>query len=197
MGLSGIVLRDKTIGVVGTGAIGRALINIAKGFGMRVLAYDLYPNHSLDVEYVDLDTLFRNSDVISLHCPLTKETYHLLDEEALVEILSKPKNAIIKQYKKLFELDGVELEFEPEALTAIATKAIERNTGARGLRAIMESVVMDLMYTVPSDNKIEKCIITKEAVEKTAEPTIIYSDKPVNRRNIGKKHSSKNNGEIA
>ena len=65
MGLSGIVLRDKTIGVVGTGAIGRALINIAKGFGMRVLAYDLYPNHSLDVEYVDLDTLFRNSDVVN------------------------------------------------------------------------------------------------------------------------------------
>ena len=121
----------------------------------------------------------------------------LLDEEALTQILTKPKSAIVKQYKKLFELDGVELEFEPEALTAIATKAIERNTGARGLRAIMESVVMDLMYTVPSDNKIEKCIITKEAVEKTAEPTIIYSDKPVNRKNVGKKHSSKNNGEIA
>lgn len=89
----------------------------------------------------------------------------LLDEEALVRILTEPRNAIVKQYKKLFELDGVELEFEEEAIRVIAKRSLERKTGARGLRAIMESVMMDSMYKVPSDTQILKCIITKEAAE--------------------------------
>lgn len=99
-----------------------------------------------------------------------------LDEEALVSILTEPKSAIVKQYCKLFELDGVELVFEDDALRAIAKRAIERNTGARGLRAIMESVIMDLMYQVPSEEGLSKCIITKEVVEDGAEPEMIYND---------------------
>ena len=88
-----------------------------------------------------------------------------LNKEALVRILTEPKNSLVKQYKKLLELDGVELYFEKEALEAIAEKALERQTGARGLRAIMENVMMDLMYRIPSDESIEECTISKALVE--------------------------------
>ncbi len=88
-----------------------------------------------------------------------------LDRDALVRILKGPKNALIKQYQKLFDMDDVELTFEQEAIEAIADQAFERKTGARGLRAIMESVMMDTMYEIPSDESIEACVITKEAVE--------------------------------
>ena len=91
----------------------------------------------------------------------------LLDKEALIRILCEPKNALTKQYKKLFELDGVELEFEEGALEAIVEKAVERKTGARGLRAIMEAVTLDLMYHIPSDESIKKCVITRADVEKS------------------------------
>ena len=97
-----------------------------------------------------------------------------LDKEALIKILTEPKNAIVKQYKKLFELDEVELEFTPEAIEVIAKKSFERKTGARGLRSIMESVMMDVMYTIPSDDTIAKCIITKESVDGTEQPIIHY-----------------------
>lgn len=121
-----------------------------------------------------------------------------LDEEALVSILTEPKSAIVKQYCKLFELDGVELEFEEEALKAIAKRAIERNTGARGLRAIMESVIMDLMYQVPSDEYIEKCIITKDVVENGVDPVIVRSEeKKAVKALAAKRSAKKNNGEIA
>lgn len=96
-----------------------------------------------------------------------------LDEEALVKILKEPKNAITKQYKKLFELDGVELEFEDEALEAIAHKAYEKKTGARGLRAILEGIMNDLMFEIPSDDTIKKCIVTKDSVIGEGEPTIV------------------------
>ena len=99
-----------------------------------------------------------------------------LDEDALVRILQEPKNALTKQYHKLFELDGVELDFEDEALRVMARKSMERKTGARGLRAIMESTLMDLMYKTPSDDTIRKCIITKEAVEGTGEPQIVHGE---------------------
>jgi len=89
----------------------------------------------------------------------------LLDKDALIRILREPKNALVKQYAKLFELDGVALEFEDEALEAIVDKAIERKTGARGLRAIMEAATLDLMYQIPSDESIAKCVITKDIVE--------------------------------
>ena len=121
----------------------------------------------------------------------------LLDEEALVRILSEPKSALVRQYKRLFELDGVQLEFEEEALRAIARKAIERNTGARGLRAIMESIIMDLMYRVPSDDTIESCVVTKEMVEDQGEPRITYGEKAQQKKGLARKRASKNNGEIA
>lgn len=91
----------------------------------------------------------------------------LLDKEALIRILREPKNALTKQYKKLFELDGVALEFDDEALEAIVEKAIERKTGARGLRAIMEAATLDLMYHIPSDESITRCQITREMVEES------------------------------
>lgn len=95
-----------------------------------------------------------------------------LDRDALVRILKEPKNALIKQYQKLFDMDEVELTFEQDAIEAIADQAFERKTGARGLRAIMESVMMDTMYEIPSDESIEACVITKEAVEGGAPLTI-------------------------
>ncbi|MDY5577889.1 MAG: ATP-dependent Clp protease ATP-binding subunit ClpX [Lachnospiraceae bacterium] len=100
-------------------------------------------------------------------------TLDQLKEEDLVRILKEPKNAIVKQYKKLFELDEVELEFTEEAVQAIAKKSFERKTGARGLRAIMEDCMMEIMYEIPSDDNISKCIITKEVVDKTAKPELI------------------------
>lgn len=104
-------------------------------------------------------------------------TLDLLKREDLVRILKEPKNAIAKQYKKLFELDDVELEFKEDAYEAIADKAVERKTGARGLRAIMESSMTDIMYEIPSDENIERCIITKEVVEEGCQPEIIYKKK--------------------
>jgi len=106
-----------------------------------------------------------------------------LDREALVRIMKEPRNALIKQYQKLFDMDDVELSFEDDAVAAIADKAFERKTGARGLRSIMESVMMDTMYNIPSDDTIEECIITKEAVEGTSEPLLIH--KGENRYRLG------------
>lgn len=104
-------------------------------------------------------------------------TLDLLKKEDLVRILKEPKNAIAKQYKKLFELDNVELEFTEEAYDAIAEKAVERKTGARGLRAIMEGCMTDIMYEIPSDENIEKCIIDREVVEEGKNPQVIYKTK--------------------
>ena len=124
-------------------------------------------------------------------------TLDLLDEEALMRILTEPKSAICKQYMKLFELDGVELEFDEDALRAIAKITMERKTGARGLRSIIEKSVTDLMYEVPSNEEIAKCIITKETVEGTGEPEIVCSDSPRPRKSFVKRHPKPNNGEIA
>ena len=99
-----------------------------------------------------------------------------LDKSALVRILREPKNALIKQYQKLFELDDVKLSFEPDAIDAIAEKALERKTGARGLRSIMENIMMDVMYEIPSDDTIESCVITKEAVEGDSQPFIVHRE---------------------
>lgn len=101
---------------------------------------------------------------------------HSLDRDALIEILTKPKNALVKQYKKFFELDGVELEIEEEALHAIADKAMERKTGARGLRAIMEEIMLDVMYDIPSKRNVEKCIIDKETVISGNPPTLTFNE---------------------
>jgi len=109
-----------------------------------------------------------------------------LDEKALVEILTTPKNALVKQYEKLFQMDDVELEFEEEALVEIAKKAMERKTGARGLRSIIEGIMLDIMFEIPSRDDIEKCVITKETVtEEHSRPKLIYTDGTVEDSNKG------------
>lgn len=99
-----------------------------------------------------------------------------LDREALVKILREPKNALIKQYQKLFKLDDVTLTFEEDAIQAIADEAFKRKTGARGLRSVMENIMMDLMYQIPSDESIEACVITRGAVEGTSEPLTMHRE---------------------
>ena len=121
-----------------------------------------------------------------------------LTREALIEIVTKPKNALVKQYKKLVALDGVDLEFDKEALEVIVDKAIERKTGARGLRSIIEEIMRDVMYDIPSNKKIAKCIITKETVLENKKPEIVIDEnkKPVtltkqtNKKKIRKRDAS-------
>ena len=108
--------------------------------------------------------------------PLTV-TLDGLDQEALVRILKEPKNALIKQYKKLFEFDEVKLGVEDEAVQEIARLAYERKTGARGLRSIMEDVLMDIMYEIPSDDNIAECILTKDVVDGKGKPRIVYRNR--------------------
>jgi ATP-dependent Clp protease ATP-binding subunit ClpX len=110
-------------------------------------------------------------------------TLEPLDEQALMDILTKPKNALVKQYQKMLELDNVELEFEEEALKEIAKKAIERKTGARGLRSIIESIMLDVMYELPSREDITKCIITAETVLNNLPPKLIMRDGTVIQEN--------------
>ncbi len=108
-------------------------------------------------------------------------TLHDLDEEALVKILTEPRNALVKQYKRLLELDGMELEFEQDALKAIAHMAIERKSGARGLRAIIEGALLDTMFELPVRDDVAKCIITTDAVTQNGKPTLIPGE-PTKRR---------------
>lgn len=103
-------------------------------------------------------------------------TLEQLDEEALIKILTEPKNALVKQYKKMLELDHVELEFEQDALKEIAKKAIERKTGARGLRSIIEGIMLDVMFDLPSREDIKKCIVTKESVLDKEFPRLVLKD---------------------
>lgn len=110
-----------------------------------------------------------------------------LDEQALIKILIEPKNALVKQYQKLFQIDDVELIFEQEAIEAIVKKAIERKTGARGLRSIIEEIMRDIMYEIPSNPNIEKCTITKETVLYKAEPKVVINEEKTVRKSIIKK----------
>lgn len=120
-----------------------------------------------------------------------------LDEAALMKILVEPKNAITKQYKKLFEIDGVELEFDDGALEEIAKKSFGRKIGARGLRAIMETSMMDAMFDIPSDSNIVKCIITREVILGKEKPKLIMAEEGVVRKPQVKRSSKKSKGEIA
>ena len=99
-----------------------------------------------------------------------------LDRDSLVTILSEPRNALVKQYKKMFEIDNVELDFTDDALEAIADSALNRGTGARGLRAIMEEVLMPVMFDVPSDEGISRVVVTREVVADNVLPTIVRRD---------------------
>ena len=100
-----------------------------------------------------------------------------LDEAALVDILSKPKNALVKQYQRLFEMEGVSLTFSDDALRAISRKAVARKTGARGLRSIMEAILLDTMFELPSLEGAEEVVINSEVVEGRAQPLLIYADR--------------------
>ena len=124
-----------------------------------------------------------------------------LDRKALIKIVTEPKNALVKQYKKLVELDGVELEFTEEALNEIVDKAIERNTGARGLRSIIEEIMRDVMYDIPSNPKIVKCTVTKEVVKDKARPELVLDEnrkkEPIKVHKKTKKKENNNNQETA
>ena len=124
-------------------------------------------------------------------------TLDLLDEEALMRIITEPKNAMVKQYKKLLEFDGVELVFEEDAIREIAKQSAERKTGARGLRAIMEKTMLDTMFTLPSDEKAVKCVVTAAAVKGEEKPQIIYSEDKPPKKGISFKKKTNNKGEIA
>ena len=110
-----------------------------------------------------------------------------LDKEALMQILTEPKNALVKQYQRLFDLDNVELEFDSEALDAIADLALDRGTGARGLRAIMESVLLSVMYDVPSRADVSKVVVNKDCIENGAQPTFIKRTGDIPKRSRGAK----------
>lgn len=122
-------------------------------------------------------------------------TLHSLDKAALMQILTEPRNALVKQYQKLFEMDDVLLDFEQDSLEAIADKALARNTGARGLRAILEEILLDIMYDIPSVNNVEKCMITRDTVMNNMPPQVIINEnrkplkKPGNKRARVKKES--------
>jgi len=115
-------------------------------------------------------------------------TLHPLDKQALIQILTEPKNALVKQYQKLFEMDDTILEFTEGALDAIAEKTLARNTGARGLRAILEEVMLDVMYEIPSANNVEKCIVSRETIEKGVPPELVINEdrKPL-KKTVSKK----------
>ena len=100
-----------------------------------------------------------------------------LDEEALVTILTQPKNALVKQYKRLFEMENVELTFTDDALNAVAGKAIKRKTGARGLRSILEGILLETMFELPTFEGVEECVVNAEVIEGKAQPLLIYADK--------------------
>ena len=121
----------------------------------------------------------------------------LLDENALVRILTEPKNALIKQYRKLFHYDEVELKVTDEAVAAIAKKSFERKTGARGLRAIMENIMMDVMYEIPSDDSIACCTITKDTVEKGTPPELEYRTDVIATGAVSRAAKKNKNGETA
>lgn len=161
----------------------------------------------VDKNHTDIDKLLKQAEPQDLmkfglipefigRVPVTV-SLELLSEEALLRILREPKNALVKQYQKLFEYDDVKLEFSEDSLREVAKLATERKTGARGLRSIMESVMMDLMYEVPSDNNIGICTITKSVVDKTGEPEIIYRDAAVPRKNMTQRLKKERSGEIA
>ena len=161
----------------------------------------------LDKNKTDIDELLRQVEPHDLvkfglipefigRVPVTV-SLDLLDVHSLSRILTEPKNALTKQYEKLFELDGVKLEFTPEAIEEVAKLAVERKTGARGLRSILESVMMDLMYEIPSDNNIGICTITRDVVDKTGEPELVYRDTAVPRKTLSQRLKKETSGEIA
>lgn len=161
-GLENIIKKRKEQQTLGF----RANIHPEKNRKIDEFLKDVEPDDLL--KYGFIPELIGRLPVIATLSELTKED--------LVRILIEPKNALVKQYQKILEMDGVELIFEDEALKAIAEKAIKRKTGARGLRTIIEEIMLDVMYEVPSQNKIKKCIIDREVVENKKPPVLIYKE---------------------
>ena len=168
------------------------------GFGTKIDSIDSKSTTDLYKEILPQDLLkFGMIPELVGRLPIVASLEEL-SKDALIEIATKPKNALITQYKKLIELDGVELEFSPDALEVIVDKAIERKTGARGLRSIIEEIMRDVMYDIPSNPKIAKCIITKETILENKKPEVVIDEnkKPVvitkasNKKRMPKRENS-------
>jgi len=147
------------------------------GFEVNCTTKDKKTNNLLNTVPIDLVKYGLIPELVGrvpIICPLTE-----LSEEALIDILTKPKNAITKQYKKLFKMDKVELEFTAEALKEIANIAINQKTGARGLRSILEKMMMKIMYDIPEVDNLKECLITKEFVLGSADPTFVFENKKI------------------
>ena len=174
-GLTGFNLCGKTIGVIGTGKIGKAFVNICKGFGMKVLAYDLYPDEKLGIEYTDIDTIFKKSDIISLHCPLTKENYHLIDDKALsgmtdgVVLINTSRGSLIDAEALL---EGIKTRKVGAACLDVYEEEsdlfFEDNSGH-----IVHDDILARLISMPNVLiTSHQAFLTKEALENNAEPTI-------------------------
>ncbi len=156
---------------------------IAKRIGHRLIGFHKEGNNVLSRKTADLLDLVEPADLLRFgmipefvgRLPVTA-TFHPLGREELVEVLLKPKNALIRQYQKFFDMEGVKLEFTPTAVTRIAQKALEKETGARGLRAILEDVMLEMMYELPSSKDVRECLITEEAIDGEAKPILIRQD---------------------
>ena len=111
-------------------------------------------------------------------------TLRELNEDMLIKIMTEPKNALIKQFQALFKMDGIDIEFKNEALKEVAKLAVEQNTGARGLRSIIENALKNIMYSAPDQKDLEKVIINKEVITKKSDPLLIFSSKPNNQKII-------------
>ena len=168
-----------------TGIIGRREGKKQMGFGSD-------PTSARDRNDGDILRMMRPEDLIKFglipefvgRLPVTV-TLDALDEAALIRILTEPRNALVKQYQRLFEMDGVRLEFEEDALKAIASRAMERKTGARGLRSIIEKALLDTMFDIPGSRGVEKCTVTREAVEGTGKPVVTRAPKET-KKNLKK-----------
>ena len=156
--------------------IKRRITNKSMGFGAKIISGEEMKKQNIleQIETQDLIKYGLIPEFVS-RVPIVV-SLNQLDEDALVQILTEPKNALVKQYKKLFEIDGVTLEIEDDALRAIAQKALNRKTGARGLRGILEKAMLETMFDVPSDEEIDKVVITKESIENDALPVVIRDE---------------------
>ena len=159
----------------GPGLLGSLLVgtSFAKGFALARKLPLIEVNH-LQVKPDDLMKFGLIPEFIG-RLPVTV-ALDKLDRDALVRVLTEPRNAIIKQYKKMLKMDDVELVFEDDAIKAIADKAIEQNTGARGLRSIIEESMRDVMYNIPSEKDVKECIIKRETIEEGKQPVLIYKN---------------------
>ena len=155
---------------------------IGRREGKKLMGFGSDPVGNRDVNEGDVLRKMRPEDLIKFglipefvgRLPVTV-TLDALDEKALIRILTEPRNALVKQYRRLFEMDGVSLEFEEEALRAIAEKAMAMKTGARGLRAIIEKTLLETMFEIPGTRGVEKCLVTRDAVENKGKPALIRS----------------------